>query len=129
MAKTDRFELYDANMASDLNIAGISRSGSPGNYTYAVMINDGLSSNRPIAYVNWFNAARFANWMSNGQPTGPQSASTTENGTYDLSNASNGTRPLITPKTMHPHRYRVTTFMRPRAMRLQAMWLEAPPIR
>jgi len=90
VAKTDRFELYDANMASDLNIAGISRSGSPGNYTYAVMINDGLSSNRPIAYVNWFNAARFANWMSNGQPTGPQSASTTENGTYDLSNASNG---------------------------------------
>jgi hypothetical protein len=90
VAKTDRFELYDANMASDLNIAGISRSGSPGTYTYTIMINDGLSSNRPIAYVNWFNAARFANWMSNGQPSGPQSATTTENGAYDLSNASNG---------------------------------------
>jgi len=30
------------------------------------------------------NAARFANWLQNGQPTGPQDASTTEDGAYAL---------------------------------------------
>jgi formylglycine-generating enzyme required for sulfatase activity len=57
--------LYDERMASDANIAGIARSGqgiegSPYSYT---VVGDG---NLPVTYVNWFNAARFANWMHNG---------------------------------------------------------------
>ena len=61
--------LWNTNMATDLNVAGISRSGSGSEgspYSYS-----GLGSgNRPIAYVSWFSAARFANWMNNGATTG-----------------------------------------------------------
>jgi formylglycine-generating enzyme required for sulfatase activity len=29
--------------------------------------NQDDGSARPVTYIDWFNAARFANWMSNGQ--------------------------------------------------------------
>jgi formylglycine-generating enzyme required for sulfatase activity len=54
-------------------------------------------ANRPITYVSWFDAARFANWMANGQGSG-----STENGAYDLTTAPAGTAPaknLINPST------------------------------
>src|SRR5690606_13809227 len=35
--------------------------------------------NRPITYVNWYDAARFVNWMHNGQ-----GSSDTETGVYTL---------------------------------------------
>lgn len=100
VAKTDTYQLYNTFMGTDLNVAGISRGGSAGAYTYSVMNNSGSSANRPITYVSWFDAARFANWMANGQPTGSQSATTTENGAYNLNGAisyaypaKNGTNP------------------------------------
>ena len=37
---------------------------------------------RPITYMSWSDAARFANWVSNGQPSGPAGLATTENGVY-----------------------------------------------
>jgi formylglycine-generating enzyme required for sulfatase activity len=40
--------------------------------------------NRPVNYVSWADAARFTNWLHNGQPTGLQSSNTTEDGVYDL---------------------------------------------
>jgi formylglycine-generating enzyme len=76
-------------MASNANIAGITRSGSSGSYTYSVI----GSGDRPITYVSWFDAARFANWLHNGQPTGAQDASTTEDGAYTLNGATSGTAP------------------------------------
>ena len=33
-------------------------------------------------YVSFWNAARFSNWLHNGQPTGPQGPDTTESGAY-----------------------------------------------
>lgn len=45
---------------------GIARNGAEtlGNpYSYSAI----GSGNRPIAYVSWFDAARFVNWMHNGQ--------------------------------------------------------------
>ena len=77
--------LWNANMTSDLNIAGISRSGagtlgSP--YSYSVI----GSGNRPITYVGWFDAARFANWMNNGAING----ASTETGAYTLNGATSG---------------------------------------
>jgi len=66
VAKTDAYGLYNTSMGTNLNIAGISRSGSPGSYAYSVMTNGGSSANRPITFVSWFDAARFANWMHNG---------------------------------------------------------------
>lgn len=87
VASTDAYGLYNAAMATDLNIAGISRSGVSGSYSYTV-IGDG---NRPMSYVNWFDAARFANWLHNGRPSGAQTAATTEAGAYTLNGATSGT--------------------------------------
>ena len=39
-------------------------------------------ANRPVNYVSFWDAARFANWLHNGQPTGPQGPGTTEGGAY-----------------------------------------------
>ncbi len=72
VARADPNGLYEPSMGSDLNVAGISRTGNSGGYVYAVIDNKGDTSRRPIAYVSWFNAARFANWMDNGQPVGAQ---------------------------------------------------------
>ncbi len=93
VAATDTYALYNASMATDLNIAGISRSGASGSYTYSVINNGGDSSNRPITYVSWWDAARFSNWMANGQPTGAQSSTTTENGAYFVNGATSGNTP------------------------------------
>ena len=93
VAQVDVHDLYNPGMASDLNSAGISRSGSTGTYSYTVMDNGGDSSNRPITYITWFDAARFANWMHNGQPTGSQNAATTEDGAYPLNGATSGAAP------------------------------------
>jgi len=43
-------------------------------------------------YVSLYNALRFANWVQNVQPTGLQTASTTENGAYDISLGDNVVR-------------------------------------
>jgi formylglycine-generating enzyme required for sulfatase activity len=45
-------------------------------YTYA---------NKPVNFVSWHDAARFANWLHNGQPAGEQNSSTTEDGAYTFS--------------------------------------------
>jgi formylglycine-generating enzyme required for sulfatase activity len=80
VAVTDTYGLYNASMGTDLNSRGITRTGSPGSYAYSV-IGDG---NRPVTYVSWYDAARFSNWLSNGQPTGLQTVGTTETGSYTL---------------------------------------------
>jgi formylglycine-generating enzyme required for sulfatase activity len=74
-ATTDPYNLYNPRMGSDANIAGIARSGSPGSYSYAVT----GSGARPITYVSWFDAARYSNWLHNGQGSGD-----TETGAYTL---------------------------------------------
>ena len=51
-------------------------------------------ANRPVNYVSWGDAARFCNWLHNGQPTGqltgnpPQDAGLTEDGSYYLNGAT-----------------------------------------
>lgn len=105
VATTDIYGLYNERMASDLNIAGIARSGANGSFTYSVIDNGGSSGNRPISYVSFFDAARFANWMSNGQPVGPQDERTTEAGAYPLRGAVAGTVPAksgVNPNTGEP---------------------------
>ena len=90
IARTDPYGLYDPAMTSVLSSAGVQRSGSSGEYSYSPMNNAGDSSSRPISFVNWFDAARFANWMSNGQPTGEQDSTTTEDGAYRLQGIMQG---------------------------------------
>jgi formylglycine-generating enzyme len=81
-AKTDTYGLYNSSMGSNANIAGITRSGSSGSYTYSVLAGSG---NHPISYVSWFDSARFCNWMQNGQGSG-----STETGAYTLAGATSG---------------------------------------
>src|SRR5689334_2442541 len=86
-AASDPLELYSTNM-SFLSSGGIVRSGVPGAYTYAVKATaagvgpggtDYSYADKPVTYVNWFDAIRFANWMNNGQGSG-----STEAGAYTL---------------------------------------------
>jgi formylglycine-generating enzyme required for sulfatase activity len=100
VASDDPNGLYDVWILNGGNVAGISRDGVPGAYTYnadgprgQVFAGANSPRNRPVTYTSWYDAARFANWMSNGQPTGPQNATTTENGVYNLTNVSRGQAP------------------------------------
>jgi formylglycine-generating enzyme required for sulfatase activity len=93
VAKSDPYGLFDERMETFLIIAGIARSGSPGAYSYNVMDNGGTSENCPITYVSWFDVARFANWMHNGQLTGSQAFATTEDGAYTLNGVTSGNAP------------------------------------
>ena len=80
VAGEDTHSLYDSNMSSDIH-GGITQSGTSPSYTYAVKTNMG---NKPVNYMNYFDTLRFANWLHNGQPTGAQNDSTTEDGAYTL---------------------------------------------
>jgi formylglycine-generating enzyme required for sulfatase activity len=84
VAATDTYALYDANIWSDTQGCKIQRSGSSGSYTYSVAAD---RANRPVNFVSWGDAARFANWLTNGQPTGSQGLTTTEAGSYALNGA------------------------------------------
>ncbi|MCX8496275.1 MAG: SUMF1/EgtB/PvdO family nonheme iron enzyme [Akkermansiaceae bacterium] len=61
---------------------GITQTGSSGSYSYTVT---SALANRPVVYVSWLGAARFANWMVNGQGNGNM-----ENGAYTLNGATGG---------------------------------------
>jgi formylglycine-generating enzyme required for sulfatase activity len=86
VAHVDTYQLYDAAMTTNLNIAGIQRMGIEGSYIYSII----GSSSRPVTMVTWFDAARYCNWLHNGKPSGLQDTSTTENGSYDLNGAMSG---------------------------------------
>ncbi len=74
-AASDPLALYSAVMGSSAR-GGIARSGSDGSYTYAVKTNMG---DKPVNFVSWYDAIRFANWLHNDQGTGD-----TETGAYTL---------------------------------------------
>jgi formylglycine-generating enzyme required for sulfatase activity len=96
VASNDRYRLYSRYMAQvgksvpSSNVDdpldhwdyGIARSGESGSYTYSVL---GISGSLPAVWITWFDAARFCNWMQNGQPTGlGEVAGSTEDGAYTL---------------------------------------------
>jgi formylglycine-generating enzyme len=68
--------LYTREMG-DFGVGGITfrNGGLPGS-KYSVI---GGYGNRPVNYVNWYDAIRFANWLNNGQGNGD-----TETGAYNL---------------------------------------------
>ena len=76
VAASDPNGLYDPAMGTNGNVRGIFRQGVSGSYSYHVM-GDGA---RPVTLVSWKDAARFTNWVQNGQGNG-----STETGAYDLS--------------------------------------------
>jgi formylglycine-generating enzyme required for sulfatase activity len=82
------FGIYNANMGSDATNGGITQSGGTGSFTYSV--KSGFA-NRPVSYVSWYSAARFANWLHNGQTNNPASL---ENGSYVMPSIPSG--PVLT---------------------------------
>jgi formylglycine-generating enzyme required for sulfatase activity len=83
----DTYGLYNTDMARTDYGSGITRSGggTVGNpNTYTVVAD---FTNRPVNYVSWGDTVRFANWLTNGQPTGAQGPLTTEDGAYHLAGA------------------------------------------
>ena len=90
---SDPYSLYNPFMNST-PVGGITRSGSSGNYTYAVKANMG---DKPVNFVSWFDAARFANWLNNGQGSGG-----TETGAYTLvGGQTSGTAPARNPGALY----------------------------
>lgn len=86
-AGTDPLELYNILMGST-STGGILRSGTNGSYSYAVKPSaagagpggtDYTYGDKPVNYVSWYDAIRFANWMNNGQGSG-----STEAGAYTI---------------------------------------------
>ncbi len=86
VAATDTYALYNVNMWTHAEGCKIERIGSPGSYTYRVAPD---WANRPVNFVSWGDAVRFANWLHNGQPTGAQDSTTTEDGSYLLDGMTN----------------------------------------
>ncbi len=95
VAAEDPYGLYSSGMRSSNytsmladgngNIGcQITRHGTSGNFTYDFsgrhIGSEADWANRPVNYVDWADAARFANWLHNGQGNGD-----TEDGVYDLS--------------------------------------------
>ena len=85
VAMTDTHGLYNADMASDPR-AGLRRGGVDGSFSYDVKPNMG---NKPVNYVSFWDAARFVNWLHNGQPKGAQDNTSTEDGAYTLGGVTN----------------------------------------
>jgi formylglycine-generating enzyme required for sulfatase activity len=87
VAAADPYGLYDLFMGFSTR-GGITRSGSSGSYIYAVKSpaagqgpggTDYTYGDKPVVYVTWYDAVRFANWLHNGQGSG-----STESGAYTL---------------------------------------------
>jgi sulfatase modifying factor 1 len=75
-APSDPKGLYNSLMWTDTYGCKIQRSGPSGNYTYSVAPD---WANRPVNYIGYWDACRFANWLHNGQGNGVM-----ETGAYTL---------------------------------------------
>ena len=73
-AKSDTYALYSGG--NGMPAYGIVQNGVAGLYTYSVSAG---FTNRPVVGVSWSSAARFANWLVNGQGD-----ANTESGTYEM---------------------------------------------
>ena len=81
VAVTDTYGLYNTSMWSSTSGCKIEQTDTGTGYSYSVAAD---WADRPVNYVSFWDACRFANWLTNGQPTGAQGAGTTETGAYTL---------------------------------------------
>ncbi len=100
VAETDTYDLYDSRMNSESWGCQITQDCTSGNCTYDFSGGEDEDpgstaadwENRPVNYVSWGDAARFANWLHNGQPglgtPVPQDENSTEDGSYYLNGAT-----------------------------------------
>lgn len=73
--KSDTLGLYNELMGNSA-YGGITRTGASGSFTYTTRENMG---DKPVNFVSWYDAIRFANWLNNGQGAGD-----TETGAYTI---------------------------------------------
>ncbi len=91
VADMDPYGLYNPDMSSttspehgcNIQREGSGVTGDP--YAYSVPQD---WSEHPVNHVGWADAARFANWLHNGQPDGAVGPGTTEDGAYQLNGAT-----------------------------------------
>jgi formylglycine-generating enzyme required for sulfatase activity len=90
-AASDPLGLYNTDMGSNASFGGITRSGVSGSYTYAAKVG---FENKPVIWVSFYDALRFANWLNNGQWSADTEtgASTLLGGTATPSNGPTVTR-------------------------------------
>jgi formylglycine-generating enzyme required for sulfatase activity len=101
VAQTDTYGLYCPSMGLSGSIGcGIERHGEAGSYSYSVAPD---RANRPVNYVSYGNALRFANWLTNGQPTGLQGLDTTESGSYYLNGVTDNDSLLAVTRSANAH--------------------------
>lgn len=91
----DPYGLYNPAMApgptDSFRTLGIAQTVISGSYSYSVAGSYSQAANCPIYNVTWGDAARFVNWLQNGQPTGVEGPGTTETGTYALNGGTSNT--------------------------------------
>ncbi len=102
--QSDTFGLYNSGMAlgAVFPTVGISQTLVSGSYSYAVTGTAPGAANMPVFGVSWGDAARFCNWLDNGQPTsGTEATNTTETGAYALSGATSQAALMAVPSPAH----------------------------
>jgi len=76
----DPYGLYDLSMSNMWGGIDRTGAGAPGDpYVYTSKGGDSEWDVRPVNYVSWWDAVRFANWLTNGQGDGD-----TESGSYSI---------------------------------------------
>jgi formylglycine-generating enzyme len=90
---SDPYGVYSTSMSSATPSYGITRTSVSGGFSYALAST--ASGNIPVNFVSWGSAARFVNWLQNGEPAGlGEVGGSTETGSYAL-NGSTGTAALM----------------------------------
>jgi formylglycine-generating enzyme required for sulfatase activity len=91
---TNPNSVYNLNMGSNTNGGITFTAGATAGQKYAVKAGAPAGSpggtsygSMPVNFVTWFSAARFANWLNNGQQA---SAASMETGAYTLNNTVSG---------------------------------------
>ena len=102
VAATDPYGLYNTNMWSNTYGCKIERTGTDGSYSYSVAAD---RANRPVNYVSFFDAMRFANWLHNGQPRTAGSARPRIGRLHDQRRIERSPQPEC--HLLHPQRGRV----------------------
>jgi sulfatase modifying factor 1 len=80
VAASDPNGVYKTLMGSGF-FGNITRTGSDGSFDYTAFAG---VENMPMSRVAFYDTIRFVNWLDNGQPTGAQDSTTTEDGAYTI---------------------------------------------
>jgi YD repeat-containing protein len=86
-SSSSEYAFSSASSTGENERTGFRIAGSFPVYSYLIKPNMG---NKPVIFVNWFDCARYCNWLHNGKPNGNQVANTTETGSYSLNGIING---------------------------------------